>query len=78
MDINRSEELDEKDFIQERGGQPPLPSWLMALILIGVLSLLWLGGSWLMREIDSGSNDRPFLKVTNRELSLFLWEKRII
>lgn len=67
-------ELQEKDFIQEEYGKNPFPFWFWLAMLALVTLLIWGTGSWfantLQREVKKG----PFLQVTNRDFSLFLWQ----
>jgi hypothetical protein len=66
--------LDEKDFIQEIKGKNPLPIWGFTLIVFAIFTLLWAGGVLLFQQRQAKVQENPFLKVTNRELSLFLWQ----
>ena len=68
------EPLDEKDFIQERKQKPALPVWLWLMILIAVIISVWMGGEWVIREMQIKVEKAPFLRVTNREISLYLWQ----
>lgn len=66
--------LEEKDFIHEEYGKNPIPLWSWLAIVI-FLSLTLYGASLLYyttlaKQYDSS----PFLQVTNREISLFLWQ----
>lgn len=66
--------LEEKDFIHEEYGRNPFPfwGWLAAVI---VAAFLFFGATRFyystLTDLYEGS---PFLRVTNRELSLFLWQ----
>jgi hypothetical protein len=74
MDINDQGELKEKDFIQDDRARPPPSYWLVFWIVIGVVGLLWLGTSHFLGQVDWNVKDKPFLQVTNRDFSLFLWQ----
>lgn len=67
-------ELDEKDFIHEGIGEDPYPFifWLIALVILGIFS--WGISDWYDRYLEKGFKKAPFLQVTNREFSLFLWQ----
>lgn len=70
----RGPELPEKDFIQEGYGKNPFPFWLWLFLLTTVIALLWGAGQWYSDKIGAIFQHSPFLQVTNRELSLFLWQ----
>lgn len=74
MDPEQKKELPEEQFIQERYRQDPntLYNWLFFLAF--VLALLWGAGSWYAGYLHTQQLARPFLQVTNRALSLFLWQ----
>lgn len=74
MDIEDKDELEEKNFIREDQKGPPPSYWLVVWILVGVAGLLWLGASHFFGEIKWEVTNKPFLQVTNREFSLFLWQ----
>lgn len=67
-------ELEEKDFIHEGIGEDPYPFifWLVALVILGIFS--WGVSDWYDRYVEKGYKNAPFLQVTNREFSLFLWQ----
>lgn len=67
-------ELDEKDFIHEpENGSPFMGfSWAIVIALFFVTS--WLTYSWLHDKLSEKYEESPFLQVTNRQLSLFLWQ----
>lgn len=66
--------LEEKDFIHEpkEGKFSSFLLWVCLTTLI--LSLLWGGKTWYWDWISERIGSSPFLKVTNRDLSLFLWQ----
>lgn len=67
-------ELQEKDFIRDERNLNPWPMWLW-MVLIAIAALLILGAaSWLINTRNQLYNNNPFLQVTNREFSLFLWQ----
>lgn len=67
-------ELQEKDFIQESYSKNPFPFWFWLFLLIFASALIWGVGSWYSGQISTIFKDSPFLQVTNRQLSLFLWQ----
>ena len=67
-------ELSEKNFINESYKKNPLPLWLWLFLLTVALSLLWGLSNWYTGKIDFLYRESPFLQVTNRDLSLFLWQ----
>ncbi len=71
MDTKKRGELDEKDFIQESKTRPPLSYWLIILVIIGIIALMMFG---ISKWTPSERPVKPFLQVTNREFSLFLWQ----
>lgn len=73
MTIQRPE-LPEKDFIQEGYSKNPFPFWLWLFLLAVVIVLAWGGTRWYSGKIDFIFSNSPFLQVTNRQLSLFLWQ----
>lgn len=66
--------LPEKDFIQDEKPENPLPYWLWGFLLTIIVSLIWGVGSWYNRKIEQEQILNPFLQVTNRDFSLFLWQ----
>lgn len=68
------EELDEKDFIHEGIQKNPYPLWIWAFILFLILCLFWNYGNFADKHHTTSSNLTPFSNVTNRQLSVFLWQ----
>lgn len=66
--------LSEKDFINESWKQNPKPMFWMAALLIGVAFVFWIGKMWHEEEHNRRLKNNPFLNVTNRALSAFLWQ----
>jgi hypothetical protein len=66
--------LAEKDFIQEGSTLGSLPVWiwifLLSLLIISVLGT-W---NWYQSYSQDKKDERPFLDVTNRQFSVFLWQ----
>ena len=74
-DQRKLKTLEEKDFIYEAKGNDPLPPWFFIIIVLGIFSIIWLGGNWFLQTMETKVDENPFLQVTNREMSLFLWQK---
>lgn len=66
--------LTEKDFINEGYSKNPFPLWLWLFLLTTLVALLWGIGNWYSDKINLLYRESPFLQVTNREISLFLWQ----
>lgn len=73
MSINPPE-LSEKDFIQDNRPKNPLPYWLWGVLLTLLVSLIWGMGSWYNKKMTHEVEANPFLQVTNRQMSIFLWQ----
>lgn len=67
-------ELSEKDFIHEEYPKDPYPFWIWLLVITTVLVLFSAGRSWFRQSLQTQVEESPFLQVTNRQLSLFLWQ----
>jgi hypothetical protein len=75
MSIPKQEpSLAEKDFIHEGYSKHPLPMWLWLFLATATLGLLWGIANWYSDKINLIFKESPFLQVTNRDLSLFLWQ----
>lgn len=66
--------LDEKDFIQENYSKNPFPFWIWLALLATVAALFWGSSNWFRQNMADTVNSKPFLQVTNRQMSLFLWQ----
>lgn len=71
---NLPPQLPEKDFIHEEYGKNPYPYWIWLFLATVVVAVLWGGKSWFSGQIQEQVSSSPFLQVTNREMSLFLWQ----
>lgn len=68
-------ELRDDKLIQERGYKSdPGLLWIWAFMLVAIVAILWGAGSWYAGYLGQKQADRPFLQVTNRDMSLFLWQ----
>lgn len=66
--------LSEKDFIQEGYKKNPFPFWLCLFLFTALVAISWGVSNWYNGKINLLMRDSPFLQVTNREMSLFLWQ----
>lgn len=66
--------LSEKDFIQNGWSLGSLPFWLWLFLLAVVASLVWGSMGWYEGFMQKEKRHDPFLEVTNREFSVFLWQ----
>ena len=67
-------ELSEKDFISEGYQKNPYPLWLWFFLLILFLAVSWGASAWYYARLGNILGASPFMQVTNRELSLYLWQ----
>ncbi len=76
MDLNPRDrdQLDEKDFVNESYSKDPGTIWLWLVIVMAVVLLMWGGRSYFQGYLHQVKEERPFLDVTNRQMSLFLWQ----
>jgi hypothetical protein len=73
MDDN-NKPLSEKNFIHEGYSQNPSLLWIW-LALVAIVACLFSGfSSWFEKRVEAEIKAKPFLEVTNREMSLFLWQ----
>jgi hypothetical protein len=66
--------LSEKDFIQDNLRKNPFPAWFWLFVVAAVACIAWGLGSFYRFDINSQTSVAPFLQVTNRQMSLFLWQ----
>ena len=67
-------ELSEKDFINEGYSKNPYPLWIWFFLLLLFIAAVWGVSGWYHAKIGNIFQSSPFLQVTNRELSLYLWQ----
>lgn len=67
--------LDEKDFIQDKEHTPknPYPVWILLGIFTALVAIAWMSKSWLLNYRQDQIAAGPFLQVSNRDFSSFLW-----
>lgn len=66
--------LKEKDFIHESKQKSFLPFWVWGLVIVVLAALLWSVGAQLTTVREKKVSVSPFLQVTNRQMSIFLWQ----
>lgn len=75
MDSNGSRRpLEEKDFIHEEYGKNPFPFWGWLAVVVFVTLLFFGATRFYFSTLAELYSESPFLQVTNREMSLFLWQ----
>lgn len=67
-------ELDERNFIHEGVKDDPYPLFYWFVILLVIAAASWIISGWYDRVVTKETISSPFLQVTNREFSLFLWQ----
>ena len=67
-------ELNENKFIAEQYSKNPSPFWIWLGVIAAFGLLIWVGQNWYYQWIEKRLVENPFLQVTNREMSLFLWQ----
>ena len=67
-------ELQEKDFIHEGVKKNPAPLIFWFFTLIALTAAAWGLSNWYDKLLVKEIKEIPFLQVTNREFSLFLWD----
>jgi hypothetical protein len=66
--------LSEKDFIQNQNPIAPLPFWVWLFLATILVALIWGTWGWYEQNVKKVEKNEPFLQVTNREFSSFLWK----
>lgn len=67
-------EIPDDQLIHEGIKQNPYPFWFWLFLFTVGLSLFWGVQNWVFSKIHSRDDQQPFFQVTNRELSVFLWQ----
>ena len=73
MSANRPQ-LPDNQFIQDDKKKPSLPFWVLGIFFSLVTLVTGYIGSELSLKLQNEVEDNPFLNVTNREFSIFLWQ----
>lgn len=55
-------------------GKNPYPAIIWLAIIATIAAMFWGGGSWYLNKQQGIIATSPFLQVTNRQFSLFLWQ----
>ena len=66
--------IKEENFIHEEQGKAALSLGVWIALSIAGFICIWFGANWFSFQIDNKINQSPFLQVTNRQMSLFLWQ----
>lgn len=66
--------LPEKDFFHEGVKQNPFPFWFWLFFIVLLVSIVFTFQNWYQNYRLAQIHHSPFLQVTNRDLSLFLWQ----
>lgn len=66
--------LQEKDFIQNSLRKNPVPAFIWLVVIACLAAILWGGSGWYLKFLTKETEQSPFLQVTNRQMSLFLWQ----
>lgn len=74
MNYPENHQLSEKKFIQDDIPKNPIPFLFWGFLLTLIIVLIWGGELWYANFRSQQLALNPFLRVTNRELSLFLWQ----
>lgn len=74
MVTSKQPELPDDRMIQDTLNQNPLPAWLWLALVAVAAALIWGGASWYWDRQSTSVANSPFLQVTNRDFSVFLWE----
>lgn len=66
--------LSEKDFIRNGWSLTSQPFWVWFISFVMLILLVWGSANWVQGFLEKEKRNDPFLEVTNREFSLFLWQ----
>lgn len=66
--------LTEEDFVQKSPKLGPFPLWLWLFLLSTLLMILIGTWDWYHNYFEDVKGSKPFLEVTNRQFSTFLWQ----
>lgn len=66
--------LPEKNFIQDGQHKSPFSFLVWGCIFTVAICLIWGGWSWYFKKVNEEYAKNPFLQVTNRDFSIFLWQ----
>lgn len=66
--------LSEKDFIQDGWSLSSFPFWLWIFLMAALIGIFLGTSNWYQSYIREEKSHEPFLEVTNRQFSVFLWD----
>jgi hypothetical protein len=66
--------LSEKDFIQNQPILKSFPFWMWLFFAAALVSIILGTYSWYGQAVQKDERAEPFLAVTNRDFSVFLWQ----
>lgn len=66
--------LSEKDFIKNGWSLKSYPFWLWIFLMAALTMVFWGTSGWYEGLLKKEKGKDPFLEVTNREFSVFLWQ----
>lgn len=67
-------QLSEKNFINESYKKDPFPFWIWLVLLTIAIAIFWGAMNLYTNKVNLLFKESPFLQVTNRQMSLFLWQ----
>lgn len=74
---SNSPELQEKDMINEGYSKNPSPFWAWLFVVLGIFVVVWIVQNSFRNKLQEQYVNDPFLQVTNRDMSLFLWQNPV-
>lgn len=74
QDPSPEQPLSEENFIQESPSPSRFPAWLWLFLITAAAAVLLGGANWYQNFLEKQISSRPFLEVTNRDFSVFLWQ----
>lgn len=70
----RETPLSERDFIRNGWSLKSFPFWLWIFMMAAFAGIIWGAANWYQGLILQEKKHNPFLEVTNRDFSVFLWQ----
>ncbi len=72
--VSNPPELSEKDFIQKTSDSQKWRLWALLGVVFAIGMLFWGAGTYRLEVLKKQQVGKPFLQVSNRDFSLFLWQ----
>lgn len=69
-----NEGLPEDQFINESFRRNPKPFWIWLAVVAAIITFFWGTINWIGLKMGEEISSKPFLQVTNRQFSLFLYQ----